>query len=185
MIQQMSFLGIPLRTQLQRRMLVVGYYVVIFGFAALAFCKTAGRLPGFMFPQIFFLGSLLGGISIDRPVKPYTTAVVPGAMDSSPISLNLNGRRAFGSNTPQSLDEREQGQRDHAHFLAYRILMLSLMLGMAIYLAFHLFNPAWINVRVPVLAWTMVVYAISLPQSVLLWTELPVPMADIIPMHHA
>jgi len=182
MIQQMSFLGIPLRTQLQRRMLVVGYYMFVALFAGLGVWRGHGGLPGFLFPQIIVLGSMLGGLTVGRPVKPYSSGVVPDAYDS-PISLNQSGRKVFSPYGPQLLDEREQSQRDHAHFVAYRILLVSLVAALIAYCSLYALNAAWTSLRASMLLWTIVVYAISLPQSVLLWTEPPMPVADVIPMH--
>ncbi len=176
MIQQTSFWGMPLRTQRQRRSLVVGFNLFILAFAALALLGTRGRFPFFLLPQTLFLGGLLGGIKIDGPVKVYEDSSLPLG-NGGTQTLNLEGRRPFNPLGYSPLDEREQTQRDHAHYTAYRILrwtLGALILGYC--LSLNWTNP-WLSARLPILAWILLVYVLSLPQSVVLWTE-PQPPAE-------
>ena len=178
MIESTSFLGMPLRTPHQRRTFVVVYYVALFLFAALALWKMQGMLV-VLLPQTIILGGLLGGITMGGPVKPYAA---PAALErtGSMVSLNLQGRRRFGLSSP--LDEREQMQRDHAHYTAYRILMLTLSLAFAVCWMPIDSQAAWLKQREPILLWVLLVYALSLPQSVLLWTEPADPSGELIEM---
>ena len=179
MIESTTFLGMPLRTRHQRRTLVVGYYVVLLLFTALALWKMQGMLV-VLLPQTIILGGLLGGIKMGGPVKPYAA---PGALESTGpvVSLNLQGRRRFGSSVP--LDEREQTQRDHAHYTAYRILAVTLCLAVALCWMPLDSQALWLKQRESILLWVLLVYALSLPQSVLLWTEPADPSAELIQMH--
>lgn len=178
MIESTTFLGMPLRTLHQRRILVVGYYVVLLFFAAVALWMAHDMLV-VLLPQTVMLGGLLGGIKMGGPVKPYAA---PAALEStgSIVSLNLQGRRRFGSSSP--LDEREQMQRDHAHYTAYRILMLTLGLAFAICWMPLDSQALWLKQREAILLWLLLVYALSLPQSVLLWTEPADPSGELIEM---
>ena len=180
MIQEISFLGMPLRTRRQRQMLVMGYYAILLIFALLALWRGVVHIA-YLIPQVVTLGGLLGGIKMGGPVKYfYDTKGVP--KDGSGLeSLNLSGRRPFsvwGSNAP--MDERERAQRDGAHFKAYRIVMITLGLATCAYWIAVNADAAWVTARMPLLLWVMLIYVLSLPQAVLLWTEPQAPVAELI-----
>lgn len=176
MVEQTSFLGMPLRTQRQRRSLVVGFNLFILAFGALALWRSHGRFPLFLLPQTLFLGGLLGGIKIDGPVKVYEDSSLPLG-NGGTQTLNLEGRRPFNPLGYSPLDEREQTQRDHAHYTAYRMLRWTLgTLVLAYWLSLNWTN-TWLSARLPILAWMLLIYVLSLPQSVVLWTE-PQPPAE-------
>jgi hypothetical protein len=182
MITQTSFLGLPLRTQRQRRLLVVLYYALFLALSALFFWKSLGSI-GVILPQVFTLGGMLGGIKIGGPVKVYQYPHLPLALDGPIQTLNLEDRKPFNTVGPEGwspLDERELTQRDFAHFTAYRILRWTLGFACCLYWLAYANLPAWLSNKGPILAWTLLVYVLSLPQSVLLWTEPNAPTADII-----
>jgi hypothetical protein len=176
MIQETSFLGMPLRTQGQRRRLVVPYYAVLLLFSVIALVKTHENF-GWLMPQILTLGGLLGGIRMGGPVKPYSEAATREAEANRFQSLNLADRKPFDDGTIfHPLDERERSNRDYAHYRAYRILMVTLSVACVAYWLSLNWTFAWFGLHGPVLAWILLVYVLSLPQSVLLWTEPEAPI---------
>jgi hypothetical protein len=170
MIQATSFLNMPLRTKRQRRTIVVLYYALLLFFLIVGLYKSRGSI-GFLAPQIVLFGGLLGGIKAGGPVKPYSEAAVRGADTNSLQTLNLEGRKPFGVTFFERLDERERGQRDLAHYKAYRILMLTLGIVFVVYWISLDWTYMWIATKGPVLTMVLLVYVLSLPQSVLLWSE--------------
>ncbi len=43
----------------------------------------------------------------------------------------------------------------------------------------------WVSAHTPVLAWAVLIYIFSLPQSVLLWTDAGAPQAEVLEMQVA
>lgn len=175
MIEERSFLGMPLETAKQRRRLVIAFYGLVLVFLIVGSISPHLFALG-MIAQTVTLGGLLGGIRADGPVKrfrepsPYETEYARG-----PMALNLEQRRPFGFLQP--LDERDRAERDHAHYQAYRGLCLVMGLGAVLYWFGMNWAPGWLSRNAPVLLWGLVVFAYSLPQSVILWTE-PAAEAD-------
>ena len=180
MIEQTSFLGMQLRTQRQRRLLVVGFNLFILSFGAIALWHSQGKFPLLLLPQTLILGGMLGGIKAGGPVKVYEEANLPlgnGGMQT----LNIEARRPFSEPPYGSpLDEREQTQRDRAHYVAYKILRWTLGTAVVAYWLSLNWTSAWMSTKVPVLAWILLVYVLSLPQSVVLWTEPPEPAGELV-----
>jgi hypothetical protein len=180
-IEQTSFLGMPLKTQRQRRLLVVLYYAVLIGFAIDGLWmskKTWGPLAA----QTLVFGGLLGGIRIGGPVKVYSQPHFPLDMDSTVHTLNLAGRRPFDTSTPETwvpLDERERTQRDTAHYTAYRILRWVFGVFVLTYFLGTVWAPAWLADKTLFLLWLFLLYVLSLPQAVVLWTEPQEPAEEL------
>jgi len=178
MIEQTSFLGMPLKTQKQRRLLVALYYAILISFAAVGLWldkKSWGPLVA----QTFVFGGLLGGIRMGGPVKPYAYPSFEREMDG-PRGLNLEGRKPFdGSLSWTPLDERERTQRDVAHYTAYRILRWSFALFVLGYFLVMWSAAAWIADRTLFLLWLFLLYMLSLPQAVVLWTEPEGPAEEL------
>jgi hypothetical protein len=179
MIEQASFLGMALRTQRQRRILVVGFNLFVLAFSALALWRGKEQFPFMLLPQTLVLGGMLGGIKVGGPVKVYEESHLPLG-NGGTQTLNIAGRRPF-DNSPYGspLDERERTQRDHAHYTAYRILRWTLAAAVLGYWLSLNWTSAWVSMRVPVLVWTLLVYVLSLPQSVVLWTEPQGPAEEL------
>lgn len=172
MIEQTSFLGMPLRKRSQRRLVVVGYYALLLALVAIAIWGGEhfwASLSGITVA----LGGLLGGLRRGGPVKPYGKVHEPIELQT----LNLEGRRSFDVSEP--LDERERGQRDHAHFTAYRVLYVTLAVAALVYVVCLVQIPETTQRATPPLLWALFVYVLSLPQSVLLWTEPEEPMGEL------
>ena len=179
MVQQTKFWGMPLKTRRQRRMLAVGYYVLFVAMAAAEFRLGPKSWP-VMIQAAFVMAILLGGISYEGPVKAYERLTVPLDQDG-PQTLNLSGRRENRWWTP--LDERERMERNQAHYTAYRILRWTVGLGAGAYvlsLNWTYAGGRWdLGKQLPVLVWMLVVYVLSLPQAVALWTEPQGPAEEL------
>ena len=177
MIGQTKFLGVPLRTQGQRRLLVVMYYAAIVGFAVVSLCLNKKNW-GPLVAQTFVVGGLLGGIRMGGPVKVYEEPILPLDMDGTVQTLNLSGRKRFDP-AWSLLDERERGQRDVAHYTAYRILRWSFGLFVLGYFLVMGWAAAWLAENTLVLLWLFLLYVLSLPQAVVLWTEPEGPAGEL------
>ncbi len=179
MIEQTSFLGMPLKTQQQRRLLVVLYYLVLLAFAAAGLWMDKGSW-GPLVAQTFVFGGLLGGIRMGGPVKAYASPQFPLDRDDSVRTLNLDGRKPFdGSLTWSPLDERERTQRDVAHYTAYRLLRWSFGLFVLGYFGMTEIAPVWLADKTLFLLWLFLLYVLSLPQAVVLWTEPEGPAGEL------
>ncbi|MGA8938033.1 MAG: hypothetical protein WB439_02600 [Acidobacteriaceae bacterium] len=178
MVEQTKFWGMPLRTLRQRRLLVVLYYLLFATLAGLGLWW--GPWSHLYTDLILFtgvLGGLLGGISAEAPVKKYEEPGLPMAMGDGTQTLNLSGRRNAWAH--ESLDERERTERDRAHYTAYRILRWTLgAAGVAYALSLKWTYPG-LGKELPVLVWILVVYVLSLPQAVVLWTEPEGPAGEL------
>ena len=167
-----TLLGLSIATRRQRRRIVIAYYAIVLLLTAVPLIK--GKLmPVGMLIQVFNLAGFFGGIR-QGPVKNYEgptrDPLNPSA--SSIQTLDLSGRigRRY---TSELLDERERLERDHAHYLAYRILRWSLGITAAIYwllITATTIQP-WLLHSAPTLLWTLVLCIFTLPQAVILWTE--------------
>ena len=173
MIEQTSFLGMPLRTQRQRRVLVILYYTILLSFAIVGVWmgkKSWAPLTA----QTLLFGGLLGGIRMGGPVKVYAQPHFPLDMDSTVHTLNLAGRRPFDTSSPGdwvALDERERTERDIAHYTAYRILRWAFGMFVLAYFVGSVWVPVWLADKTLFLLWLFLLFVLSLPQSVVLWTE--------------
>jgi hypothetical protein len=171
MIEQTSYLGIPLRTQYQRRTAVVVYYVGLLGTAAAMAVVSDASMPP-LFSITLILGGLFGGITLGGPIKPYERSRLHAAMGVQ--TLNLDQRPAFDATAPENwrpLDECERHERDQAHYIAYRIMRwLTGGSLIAVYLLVK-FAPSWLRDKPIVLPWLLFLILLSLPQSVIFWTE--------------
>ena len=61
-------------------------------------------------------------------------------------------------------------------------MIATLFLAGCAYWSIAASTATWISSRVPFMIWLMLIYVISLPQAVLLWTEPQAPVADLIEM---
>ena len=176
MIQRTSFLGISLRTIAHRRALVLGYYLVLIVFIAIPMYRHKFLNVGLLM-QVFTLGTLFGGITTTGPVKYFgesTPNLDPDRLN--PISLNLTGR--FSPFAPSRLlDEREVATRDHAHYLAYKVLLITLFCAFFFVFLTAEWTLTFMEQNMATLLWGLLVLTLSLPQSVILWTE-PEPMLE-------
>lgn len=179
MIEQTRFLGMPLKMQRQRRLLVVLYYAVMIGFAVVGLWMDKKNW-GPLVAQTFVFGGLLGGIKMGGPVKAYAQPTFPLDSDDSVYRLNLNGRKPFDTTLTWSpLDERERTQRDVAHYTAYRILRWSFGVFVLGYFLVMGWAAGWLADKTLFLLWVFLLYVLSLPQAVVLWTEPQGPASEL------
>ncbi len=184
MITETSFLGLPLRTAAQRRTFVLLYYGLLVLFTVVAFARHRA-LPEALWMQTLVFGSMLGGIRTGGPVKAYAEPRFPlgaGALDEQPIALGLDPglRRAMAPRAWSPLDERETAQRDRAHYQAYRIVRWTVCGAAGAYFGAWLWRPLLLEHETPVLLWLLLVFVLSLPQAVLLWTEPAPPEGELV-----
>jgi hypothetical protein len=166
MITQTRFFGMPLITQAQRRRIVVGYYLML-GLATLPPLILNKPVRVFLAIQALTIGGLLGGIQPGGPVRSYQG--VSNAVPSGIQTLNLSGFKPWNFFAP--LDERETTERDAAHYQAFVILRGLLLIAVCMYFLLLGIIPRWLALNSPTLFWLLTVIIISLPQSVILWTE--------------
>jgi hypothetical protein len=175
MIQQPTFLGLSLRTVGHRRGLVTGYYALLLLFVVPLLMRGNGHLiPGGMIIQTFTLGALFGGLRGGGVVKSYTEAPDPTEA-SSLTTLHLSDYSVLRPS--YLLDERERSARDHAHYVAYRILLILLGVAMAVLGLTQGWTLTFFERNAGTLLWAMLLIALSLPQCVILWTE-PEPLPE-------
>ena len=180
MISPTTFFGLSLRTRRQRRLLVAAYVLLTIAYLLIALHVSRG-LAGAFLPMTITVGGLLGGIRSGGPVKSYERPSIlnpdfTATTSSYPVqTLNLSDIRSPSRLFP--LDEREQAQRDHAHYTAYRILRW--LLGVVTLSVLFLLQEQqrWMLAWYPVLLWCLLIVTLSLPQCVILWTEPDPPAA--------
>ena len=181
MIQQKSLLCISLRSRFRRRAIVAIYYGYLVLLAAIA-CWKHKFLPYALITQTLNLGAFFGGIRSGGPVKPYSD-FTPEAGYSGVQELNLAGIRT--SAKLKALDEREVEQRNEAHYTAYRILRWTICIVTALFLIGIAIAPKPVINSARVILWFLTIFVLSLPQSVILWTEPePLPEGDLTLIPH-
>ena len=185
MIKPVSFKGLQVKTRVQRRVLVVGYYSLLLVAGVVGVVRPGQRDVVTLINFAFFSCLLLGGIYGRGPVKSYTKPILPleasrglsfwekSGDDVQTLGLSGRARRRDdgGSADWEPLDEREQMERDHAHYEAYRIVRWTLGIVIGVYWVTLHWTNSWIAEKLPVLAMVVLVYVLSLPQAVVLWTE--------------
>lgn len=180
MINQRTFLGIPLARRRTRRWLVVGYWTSATALLAFGGLLNLAR-PGW-FAQAWYapflglvcgyLGSMLGGNRPGGPVRDFEgrAADRPELLDNTIRTLMKPANREWQrENRP--LDERDIRLRNAAHYEAYRLLeLIVLPIAGALFMAFATTLSRYKVLCVPIFVLTfLVVY--NLPQSLILWTE--------------
>jgi hypothetical protein len=133
----------------------------------------------------FTLASMLGGLSGSGPVRPFGRQPMMVSPKSEFAWLNEPTGGWNGAQLPDPRtrwtppDERERNERDHAHYVAFRILRwTTFLLTAAFFLAMRWWQPAllsWLMQNILTVAWVIMLYVLSLPQCVVLWTEHDTP----------
>jgi hypothetical protein len=167
-----KFLGISIARRRTRRAFVIGIWCLTFlcGWAFLhGAASHRDRALGagtFLALQLIlqFLPYLLGGFLPGGMVKPFRT-VKPRP---EPVQ-SLFVHTPFGQDAP--LDERETGERDRIHFLAYRIaLVIAFMMGFILFVICG-YSFQWMCRVAAVFFFALIVILLGLPQTIILWTE--------------
>jgi hypothetical protein len=168
-----TFFGISIAHRRTRRVFVIGIWSLTFlcGWAFLhGIASHRDRAIGagaFLALQLIlqFLPYLLGGFWPGGMVRPFLAA----KLRPEPVQSLFGPRTKFGQNAP--LDERETGERDRIHFLAYRIaLVITLMMTLILFLLSG-YSFQWMSRVAPVFFFALTVILLGLPQTIILWTE--------------
>ncbi len=180
---ELVFFGhsISMAQQSRRRALVAIIYAILafmlIGCYVFASWRTLS--PYVIWAVIFACRLFLGGYAPGGLVKPFN-GKTPNRADAPPplLALKLRVYRPLpgDSSSPYRNDEREMSQRDRAHYLAYQALGISLVVPWAAASLLgnqRLFgwDPATVNHLCAVLLLAVLTLFLTLPQSILLWTE--------------
>ena len=168
-------------TQSARRWLVATIYLLLAAILVELYLLDHWRTSGYylIFATFLINRFLLGGYQFGGLIKPFNERTPVRKITPAPFVL-LFGLRVWEPeprDTEWQNDEREQGQRDRAHYLAYQMLIFVLMpLWLAASWASHESRLlAWLPMPSAVLVYglvrAMIALAITLPQAILLWTE--------------
>jgi hypothetical protein len=160
---------------------VATIYVVLAAVLVELYLLDHWRTSGYYLIFATFLVNrfLLGGYQFGGLVKPFNQRAPVRRVTPVPFVL-LFGLRVWEPEPRDSEwrnDEREQAQRDHAHFQAYQALIVALapMWLLAAWAAGSARLLAWLPMPPVQLMYGLVLatlaMAITLPQAILLWTE--------------
>jgi heme/copper-type cytochrome/quinol oxidase subunit 4 len=167
-----KFFGISIARRRTRRAFVIGIWCVTL-LCGWAFLHSAvshrDRALGFLaimaLQLVLQLPNFLGGLRPGGMVRPFLAAK-PGLEQ---VQSLFGPRKPFGQDAP--LDERETGERDRIHFLAYRIaLVIALMMGLILFVIGGYSFQLMCRVAA-VFFFALIVIMLGLPQSLILWTE--------------
>jgi hypothetical protein len=168
-----KFFGISIAQRRTRRAFVIGIW------CATALCgwiflhgvenlrdRSLGVLAILAMQMILqFFPWLLGGFRSGGMVKPFRAA----KPDPKQVQSLFGPRKPFGQDAP--LDERETGERDRIHFLAYRIALVIALMMFLILFVLSGTSFQWMNRLAPVFFFALTMILLGLPQSIILWTE--------------
>lgn len=165
----------------RRRALVVLVYAVLgvlLSSAILWVPATLGNaslclLTVFLINQLAF-----GGLTTRGLVRPFSSDIRPiWFKDDPPPSSAID--RWFWRRSPSrrelQTDERDNGRRDRAHYLAYRVLSISTYVVWGLFATVRV-GPVFGTKGLPfdfalMAALAVVMLAMTLPQAILVWTE--------------
>jgi hypothetical protein len=162
--------GFSIARRSTRRVLVVAYYCAMaFGLYELLFnsdSKASGL--GTYIVGIVVLINLplcLGGVRRGGFVKPFRGV----KWNPGEVQTLLHPSNRSGADAP--LDERETGERDRMHFLAYTLTRWFALLLLAVYGLIAANYPAAHRQTGSVFLCLLTLSLWSLPQTIILWTE--------------
>jgi hypothetical protein len=176
MIKRRSLLGIPLARRSARRLFVVGYWAVALLLVA-AESQLWGSNPNqflvrWILVLILSLPGYLGGTDPRGAVREFNgpTPDDPDSTDYTFMTVDDIAAKKL-EERERRLDERDTMLRNAIHYRAYAILRRS-----AILVAFSLLVLSmptfarFAHLRM-LLLWCVFIVFMSLPQSIILWTE--------------
>ncbi len=164
----------------RRRALVVGIYITMALLMAGLFLADHWRSSGFYLVYATFAVNwlFLGGYNAGGLIKPFN-GQSPRRTEMAPpfLVLGLHLYHPTPGESEYRSDERELEQRDRAHYVAYKVLTIVLVVVWLL-ANWNTFRPkllAWIPVSPSLLiygvALAAIVVALTLPQAILLWAE--------------
>jgi hypothetical protein len=175
---------VDMAPQTRRRTLVVLIYATLAMLMAGLFLADRWRTTGYylvfatMLINRLFLGGYGGGYDFGGLIKPFD-GKAPQRADQPPQFLLLVFR-VYEPPPPENTwrsDERELQQRDRAHYTAYQAITI-LLIPLWLLSQWATFTPRLLA-RIPVspslliygLVLAAIIVALTLPQSILLWSE--------------
>jgi MFS family permease len=171
---------VDMALQARRRGLVVAIYAVMTGLLlGMWFVDHFEHTWVWVYLCVILLGRLfLGGYSRGGLVKPFNDK--PPRRNAEPPPFLAVGLRVYNplpeDDRSYLNDERELAQRDHAHYLAYQAVAVSLVVLWL--LSGFVDNPKWaatfgasLHQLLYGLIGASLLLAFTLPQAILLWTE--------------
>jgi len=172
---------INMTSRSRRRWLVVFIYIGLAIVADLSFGTPPFRSFVVLFGAALFVnGFLLGGDYLGGLVKPFNGKPRPNVIaESVPGHLLRWGFHRANEHRERDAfnDERELFQRDRAHYLAYKVLYLSIILPMLVFVdrrdGLHMFPMTTIPLDALLYDFLLVALVLywTLPQAILIWTE--------------
>ncbi len=168
---------ISMETRRRRHTVVIGYYSF---FAVLMIFRILFRggpdTYAHLLPLTFYASAILGGLTINGPVRPF-----------SHWQRNIRDGSAYNSNPrkmqwitlfrgeplrTERYDEHDIAMRDHAHYLAYAALrwitILFVLFGAVVIIDWP---PPRVAQFLLFLSVPFCIVFFSLPQAIILWTE--------------
>jgi len=166
--------------QAHRRALVALIYSAMAALMFVLFLADHWRTTGYYLVFATFLVNrfFFGGYNFGGLIKPFS-GKAPQRSDAPPpfLLLALRVYHPEPMENEYRSDERELQQRDRAHYTAYQsvVIALAFLWLLATWNAFKPHLLAWIPVSPSLLVYGVVlaaiVAALTLPQTILLWTE--------------
>ena len=167
-----KFFGISIARRRTRRVFVIGVWCatalcgwVFLQEAASHRDRGLGILAFLALQLILQLPNFLGGFRSGGMVRPFLDA----KPDPEQVQSLFGPRKPFGQDAP--LDERETGERDRIHFLAYRTALVIALMMFLILFVLSGTSFQWMNRLAPVFFFALTMILLGLPQSIILWTE--------------
>jgi hypothetical protein len=167
-----KFFGISIAQRRTRRAFVIGVgcATVLCGWvflheAASHRDRGLGLLALLALQLILQLPRFLGGFRSGGMVRPFL--VVKPAPEQ--VQSLFGSHKEFGQDAP--LDERETGERDRIHFLAYRIALKFALMMFLILFVLSDTSFQWMIRLAPVFFFALTMILLGLPQTIILWTE--------------
>jgi hypothetical protein len=170
--------------QAHRRTLVVLIYALMAALMTAFWFIDRWHTTGaeMIFATILVNRFLLGGYNFGGLIKPFSGKAPRNRNIAQPspfllLTLHVYPSYSEPEESDYRNDERELQQRDRAHYQAYQWLSVALVV-IWLFVNFKNFTPKLLNwIPVPTdlltygLALATIVVALTLPQSILLWTE--------------
>ena len=163
-------LGFSIARRSVRRVLVVAYHCIM-AFALYELLFNSGAKASGLGTYILGIVVLinlplcLGGVRRGGFVKPFRGV----KWNPGEVQTLLHPFNRFGADAP--LDERETGERDRMHFLAYTLTRWFALLLLAIYGLIAANYPAALRQTGSLFLCLLTLSLWSLPQTIILWTE--------------
>jgi hypothetical protein len=179
-------LFLPVGTRRSRRIFVLAHYAVAAGLIAITTWALPTRwsfLLLLLIPVLSLFFSLPGKIRPDGSLRstPGFFLLRPAARRGT-TALHLTNDGNAAAAIHDRFDERDRARRDSAHFVAHSYLTLALIPFLVAVTVAYADRSLWLFPVAFTGASILFILAITLPQAILLWTELdPAPETSATP----